>query len=305
MPLITAQPHGQGERLNHASEDAIEGYGPVATSNANTYATARQTPNHWSAKNPLGSLKVGWELRENGAPLKQPVTFAFSINPQSINRVDSSRTQMFATKGAFYVDDFGNGPVTIQISQLIGSGRREPDGSYATLRQHVLQFHDEIYVRAIGAGYGSPLEVWFYDSHLFHNTRDAAKAPELVYFPPQSFQLMRSTSQHNVWLLQLTMVTMRKERTGWNSKTGKPGVEDIRVAEGETLKKLSRQRAGRNASAQRVLRLEKQIIKLNPKITKNRTIPVYGPGESETSIGTIEVKRLHVAKGEKLLVPAS
>jgi hypothetical protein len=290
-----------GKPIIPASEQAIEGF--VAGS-SQPVGVARNSPFSWNAKDPTASMKVGWILKHSG---KEIANFAFSINPQSITRTPTTRTQMFATRGKFYVDDFGAGPETIQINQLVASGRyvATPAQGFQTLREHVLQFHDEIYLQAAGPGYSnSPLEVFFYDNHLYYGTTEAAYVPERVYFPQQGFQLLRSISLNNVWQAQITMVSLEKPSNPINFSSGKKKTKIIIVEENETLHKISVQQSGRNATAKRILQVEKAIISLNKGITKNRTIPVYSPTNTATIVSEVEVKRLHVVKGEKLIVPA-
>src|SRR5208282_5306847 len=115
-------------------------------------------------------------------------------------------------RGSFYVDDFGAGPTTIQISQFLAAGKAQQAEGFETLREHVLRFYDTIWLPAAGPGYSnSPVEVLFYDNHLYAGLPSQANVPERVYFPSQnSFQLLRSVGQNNVWQVQITMVGLDK-----------------------------------------------------------------------------------------------
>lgn len=288
-----------GQPITPGSEEAIEGFrngvGPLGTATA--------SPHSWNPKSPTASLKVGWILKQRG---REVANFAFSINPQAIQRVDTSRSQMYATKGAFYVDDFGAGSTAIQINQLVASGRpiTSPGLGYQTLGAHVLQFYDEIWIQAVGNGYSTdPLEVFFYDNHLFHH-REASGVPERVYFPPNSFTLERSVALNNVWKLGLVMMTLDKPANQQAIPAKRKGTRIIIVKENDTLPKIARRLAGKNANAKRVKQMENAILHFNPSVRKNRKLPIFSPANTTTPIAEVEVKRMHVVKGQKLTVPA-
>jgi hypothetical protein len=284
--------------LDPASEEAVEGFRDGAKKQL---ATANVSPFSWSAKSPTGSARVGWILKQSG---KEIANFAFSINPQSITRSPTTRTQLWATRGAFYVDDFGAGPTTIQISQLLGTGIQVP-GGYQTLRESFLRFYDEIWVTAAGQGYsGNPIEVFFYDNHLYAGLPEHADVPEKVYFPAQGFQVNRSVSLNNVWQVQVSMVSLEKPSNPTTLGGGKKKTKPYLVKENETLKKIAAQLAGKRPTAKQVLSMERAIVHYNPKVAKNRTVLIYSPLNTITPIGSVAVKRNHVAKGQVLKVPA-
>lgn len=282
------------------SEEAIEGFAPGAKS---PYAVATASPFSWSGKSPTGSMKVGWILRQAG---KEVSNFAFSINPQSITRSPTTRTQLFGTRGGFFVDDFGAGPTTIQISQFVGSGEPISHG-YQTLREHVLAFYDEIWVPAAGQGYSnSPLEVFFYDNHLYYGTTTPSSyVPERVYFPSQSsFQLMRAVTANNVWQINITMVTLDKPANPLTLPGNKKKTKVYIVKANETLKKISVNIAGKKANHKQVLQVEQFLVRENKRITKTRKVPIFSPLDTLTSNHEVTVVGYHVAKGEKLIIPA-
>lgn len=300
-----------GNPVDPRSDDYIEGIDLESkTEPANqTYATAKLPPLGWNHGKPDGSRQVGWTLQRRGST-QIVEQHAFSINPQSITRTDSTRTQLFATQAGFYVDDFGPGPVTIQITQLVAHGRQYANGggslSRATMRQDVLRFYDRIYTKAV-ANRGQ-YQVYFHDNHLWDVV--SSRSPEKVYFPPQAFQLVRSTSLHNVWQLQLTMVTLDAPPPATSGVQGPtPGLPRVKVyvvQNGDTLKKIATKLAGRNNTHKRVLQLEQQIVALTKKygkddITKNRTVQIYSGGNR---VGQTNVTRMHVAPGEKIILPA-
>lgn len=287
-----------GTPLTSSSEAAIEGF---AAGSSQPAQVARQSPFSWDPKSPTATMRVGWILKRAG---KNIANFAFSINPQSIARTDSSRTQLWGTRGAFYVDDFGAGPTTIQITQLISSGR-PISGGYQTLREHILQFNDEIWEQAVGPGYSNtPVQVYFYDNHLYNGTREAAAIPERVYFPPNGFTLTRSTSAHNVWQAQITMITLAKPSSAVALPGAKKKTKVIIVQVGQTLHKIAVKVAGHKATAKQVLAAEKKILELNPRVKKTRKEPIFSPANPATKIGEVEIKAHHVRSGEKLTIPA-
>ncbi len=284
--------------VNPESEEAVEGFAQGATKQL---ATATASPFHWNPKSPTGSARVGWILKQSG---KRIADFAFNINPQSITRSPTTRTQLWATRGAFYVDDFGAGPTTIQINQLLGTGIQAP-GEYQTLRESFLQFYDEIWVTAAGQGYNrNPIEVFFYDNHLYAGLPERADVPEKVYFPAQGFQVNRSVSLNNVWQVQVSMVSLEKPSNPTTLGGGKKKTKPYLVRENETLKKIAAKLAGKHPTAKQILSMERAIIHYNPKVAKNRTVLIYSPLNTITPVGSVEVKRNHVAKGQVLKVPA-
>lgn len=297
-----------GQPINPRSDDAIEAHEPGRN---NAWATAALPSLGWNGGGPDGTRQVGWTLRRPGdSTIIQQ--HAFNINPQSINRTDSTRNQMFATQGGFYVDDFGPGPITIQLTQKVAHGRASARGGgglgRTTMREDVIRFYDLIYTTAVS----NPgiYQVYFHDNHLWDQV--TGKVPELVYFPPNAFQLVRSVDQHNVWVVQLTMVTLDAPPRAAKSIPSVPGQPKIKVhvvKRGETLKRIAAKLAGRRPTHQRVLQLEQQIIALTKKygqddITKNRTVQEFSAKNPQQFIGTVSVTRMHLAVGEKIILPA-
>lgn len=288
------------ESIRPEAEQAIEGYLAGSTQQL---ATANASPFSWNAKTPTATARVGWILKRGK---KEIANYAFSINPQSMTRTSTTRTQMFATRGGFYVDDFGAGPSTIQINQFVAAGKAQQAGGYETLREHVLRFYDEIWTPAAGPGYSnSPVEVFFYDNHLYAGLPSQAHSPEKVYFPQNGFQLMRAVGQNNVWQLQLTMMSLEKpEQEASSLLHGKGKTKLYRVKQGETLKKFAAAHAAKShPTAKQILAYEKAILKLNPSVGKNRPVDIFSPSNVTVPVEKIEVKRNHLAAGELLTVP--
>lgn len=292
-------------------EDGIEAH---AVGRDNAYAAANLPPLGWNHGRPDSSRMIGWTLHRKGSNTIVE-SHAFSINPQAITRTDSTRNQMFATQGGFYVDDFGPGPITIQINQLVAHGRASAGGggalSRATMREDVIRFYDLIYTKKVADP--DLYDVWFHDNHLWDQVN--GKTPERVYFPPQAWQLVRSVQQHNVWQIQLTMITLDAPPRAAKTLPRVPGQPRIRVyvvRKGDTLKKIATRITPRSSwgppTHQEVLKAERQIIALTKKygkddITKKRTIPLYAPGNPQTHIGDATVTRMHVHPGEKIILP--
>lgn len=283
-----------------ASEEGIEGF---AEGSSKPYGQARATPWNWNHSNPTQGMKIGWELRRNG---KVEASFAFAINPQSINRMPTTRAQLYATRSQFYVDDFGPGSETIQIGQLVASGKGASSG-FVTLREDILKFRDDIWMQAVGKGYGTePLEVYFYDNHLFHGVKGAVELPERVWFPPTSLSLERAVNLQNVWRLSLTMMTLEKPvAAGSPPGAGKSpnGTTLIIVRKTEDVQALARKHAGKSPSSARVKSVAQAILKLNPDMKRNRTVPIFSAATGQQT-ESHEVKSMHVLAGEKVLVPS-
>lgn len=283
--------------VNPRLEDYVEAY--PAGQPADPWGWAGLPPLGWNRGRPDGTRMCGWTLQPHGSA-QIVAAHAFSINPQSIVRTDTSRNQMFATQAAFYVDNFGPGSTQIQVTQLVAHGR-----AGATMRESVLAFYDNIYV-ASTANPGR-YDVWFYDSHLWQSP---GAMPERVYFPPQGWQLVRSVSQHNVWQAVIMMGTLDRVAPAAKATpqvAGQPRIRLHVVRKGETLKKLAAQLAGRHPTHQRMLQLEQQIIALTAKygsdnISKPRDVPVFNT--AGVQIGHVHVTRNHLAPGEKIVLPA-
>lgn len=301
-----------GEVLNPDAERAVEGF-----RGAETYpvAVATDSPTAWneSSQGVTGS-RVGWELRSGGKLLKDsegnPCRFAWRINPQSITRQVGSRTTMFGTKRAFYVDDFGPGAETIQIQQLIATGGMQPNGSYVSLRDAVLHFYKEVYLKAIGTGYKNPVETYFYDAHLFDGTAGPGEqptVPEQVYFPANGFTLERSVSLNNVWRCTISMVSLEKQLPTKGKTTSKPGTVMTICDADEDLhhytRRILKARGEKNPSSKRVQALEKKLRSLNPILNTGGKITTYYQESGRQHATDVPVKRMHVIKGEKILLP--
>ena len=80
---------------------------------------------------PGNSTKVGFTIRNSRNEIERG--FAFLINPQGLTYQLGSRSSLSATKGGFYVDDFGPAPSAITMRQLIASGK-VIDGGFYTAR---------------------------------------------------------------------------------------------------------------------------------------------------------------------------
>jgi hypothetical protein len=296
-----------GTVVNDRSTDAIEAH---LVGSDHAYATASLPPLGWNAGRPDGSRMIGWTLNSKGAGSKLIAEHAFSINPQSISRSDTPRNQMFATQGGFYVDAFGAGPVTISLTQYVAHGRASAAAGgglvRATMREDVVRFYDKIYTAAV-ANPGT-YDVFFYDSHLWDVVD--SKVPERVYFPAQSWQLLRSVSAQNVWQVQLTMITLDATPPATTQTPQVPSQPKIRVhvvRRGETLKRIAAKLAGRDGTHRRVLQLEQQIVALTRKygaddIAKGRDVPTYSTAGAWVS--NVHVSRNHLAVGEKIILPA-
>ena len=286
------------------AEQAIEGY---AGGSNQQLATATTSPFSWTPKAPTATARVGWILKRGK---EEVANFGFSINPQSLSRTSTTRTQMFATRGGFYVDDFGAGPETIQISQFVAAGKAAQAGGYETLREHVLRFYDEIWLAAAGPGYSNnPVDVYFYDNHLYAGLPSQAMIPTKVYFPPNSFQLMRAVGMNNVWQVQITMISLEKPGEEAAAITnallhGKGKTKVYRVKAGETLKRFAAIHAAKkHPTAKQILAYEKVILKLNPTVKKTRKVKIYGPTNLVVPVETVTAKRLRLVAGELLTVP--
>lgn len=295
-----------GQPVPARSDDYIESVPPGGT---DPFATAALPPLGWNGGKPDGSRMVGWTVTPRGKStiLEQ---HAFSINPQAITRSPVQRNQMFATQAAFYVDDFGPGSETIQITQLVAHGRGNANVggalARATAREDVLRFWEVIYTKVTQNP--GQYTVYWHDNHLWEQIN--SKSPEPVYFPQQAFQLSRNVQLHNVWQLQVTMGTLTpapaaSRYTG--QVPGQPKIKVYVVRKGDTLKKIAARLAGKHASHHRMLQIEQQIVALTKKygdddISKPRTINIFNH-RTGTVAGTVKVKRMHIAAGEKIILP--
>jgi hypothetical protein len=297
-----------GNPVDPRDEDYVEGNQP---GQSNAYSTTGLPPLGWNRGRPDGSRMVGWTVHHRGSNriLEQ---HAFSINPQSIIRAPLNRNQMFATQGGFYVDDFGEGSETITISQLVAHGRASAGGGgslqRATMRDDVIRFYDLIYTK-VSANPGQ-YDLYFHDNHFWPKLD--ARVPEKVYFPSQGFQITRSVSLHNVWQMQVVMGTLQPSPNAVKDGLPTPNRPKIKVhivMRGETLTKIAAKLAGKHATHKRILALQQQIVALTKKygqddITKNRAVNLYNPARPDLVTNTIHVTRMHLAAGEKIILPA-
>lgn len=209
-----------------------------------------------------GSTKVGWTLRNKRGRIAK--AFAFRINPQGLTRTDGSRAQLTATRGGLFVDAFGPGATTIQLRQVIASGK-VATGAFFTAREDVQRFMENIYLPATASD--SRYKVYFHDSHLERGME------ELVYFPPQSHVLTRSVEHHNVWKLDLLMIGLEKypytevraeaiDRSGGQNQRSAP----YTVRSRETVQVVARKIVGADASGDRVDEVRRLILDLNPAV---------------------------------------
>lgn len=280
----------------------IESY-PQQPSSSNEPALTTHvvaTKHHWNPDSPAGGVKIGWELRKAG---RRVDSYAFVINPQAITRTPMSRATLYATRAAFYVDDFGPGSGLIQINQLVGGGR--PSGG--SLQDQVQNFYNRIYLRAVGKR-TDDLEVLFYDNHFFDKAISANHIPERVWFPPNSFTVQRAVNLQTVWQLSITMMELDAPKgTHVHSAHAahRSGTVWVVARANETLAQFARRHAGKKPSDKRVKTVGNAILHLNPALKRKRTVPVYTPGHFSHADGKPkQVAAFHVVAGEKVLVPS-
>lgn len=233
-----------------------------------------------------GSSKVGFTLRKSGKILQG---FAFLINPQGLTRTDGSRAQLFATRGHFYVDDFGPAPTTIQMRQLVASGKRAGDDRFYVAIEDVQRFLKLIYLPATQGPGKTEYAVYFHDHHFERGFE------QRVYFPPNSLVVARSVDQHGVLSVDLTMVGLEKYPYGEvePTKTTKPKTKLYTVKRGDTLTKLVARLAGRKATKKQRAAARTKLLNLNPQLRKKRIL----------KDGVTVAKALRVYPGEVLRLP--
>lgn len=254
------------------------------------------------------SRHVTWTLRERGRPDKIVKAFGFHLNPQAISRGFTARSQLQATRARFYVDNFGPGPTTISVRQLVASGKHaiSTRGQWEemyTARKDVLRFLAEVYYPAQRAP--DTYDIYFHDNHWSRGS------DELVYFPASAVDVSRSVEQHGVWLVNITMVSL--ERTPFKDWLGPD--EDQRdpengfvstvviVARGsEILSKFIRRLIRtKYATTKNEKKLTAKVLDLNPDIRRARTEQLFYP--DGTPQGSVTVKPFHLAPGQKIRVP--
>jgi hypothetical protein len=311
--MASDPPHRAGVYPDLSSDDAIEAYwGNRDTELAATsVGTEAFNPGHGSdpaSDDPdvPGLRKVGWSVVSSTGELLR--AFAFNINPQAISRSYTSRTQMFATRGGFFVDDFGQGPTTITVTQLVGSGRtmsQDMTKRHTARFDVVIGFYENIYKYVVQLGYSDSMKyVRFHDSHW------RPGIAEKVYFPANSFQVQRAVNLQNVWSVQIQMISldpvlMHSSQPGASSKI-------YLVKHGDTLQGIVRRAIGAppptsgGISGDYAVYLGR-LIELNKPfddISKKRKVAVYSNLTSDTPSKTITAKRLQVYPGERILLPA-
>lgn len=245
---------------------------------------------------PGDSTKVGFTIRDTSNRIERG--FSFLINPQGLTRTEGSRTQLFATKGGFYVDDFGPAPGQVTMRQLVASGKVVP-GAFFTAREDVQRFLTTIYLPATRGPLRDGKHVYFHDHHFSRGFE------ERVYFPPNSLTIQRSVDLHNLWLLELTMVSLERfpygEVEASSSAQRTRGAGSVVVTKGMTLHSIASVRAGvrtsfgqpMNATGATAIKLMiTKILGLNPWIKKPRAIPGGGVG-----------KPMQVYPGETVILP--
>lgn len=231
------------------------------------------------------STKVGWTLRDRSNKIQS--AFAFLINPQGINRTQGTRSQLFATKGGFYVDSFGPDAATIQLSQLVAHGKVF-DGGFYTAREDVQRWLQRIYLPVTMADRGA-LRVFFHDHHFERGIE------EEVYFPDNALALSRSVDLHNVWRLDLTMISLQRNALGAASaqKTARGARTRVYLVKaGDTFDKLARKLAGKNPNAMKVALGRDLLLMLNPQLKQKRLLNGGGTG-----------KPMRVYPGEQIRLP--
>lgn len=225
--------------------------------------------------------------------------FDFKINPQAITQARGTRATLYATKSAFVVDNFGTAPTTISIRQLVASGREIQTATgpvqLLTAREDIQDFIRRIYYPAIHRNFQGVLQ--FMDNHWERGV------PTDVFFPPNGLTIQRSVDQHNVWLVEIQMVSLEKDSfTGGDGDVveqkarTKPHKKSYIVKRGDTLEKLARKIAHRNThrkvTSKDAERVKKVLLAYNPKLKKRRKVHGHW------------VKPHHLVPGEKLIIPA-
>lgn len=247
------------------------------------------------------STKVAWTLRDRGKIVE---VFDFAINPQGITRVESSRAQVFSTKGGHYADDFGPGPAMITLRQLVASGKRESIGGELweafTLREDVQRFIKRIYRPATRAVNHGRMDVFFHDNH-FERGHD-----ERVLFPQNGLTLQRAVDLQGVWLLELQMVSLEKNPFTDVDADRSPVPPHLRthkyvVKRGDTLTKIVARVAGRGADAKKRKQVLARIVALNPWLKHRRKLHRGDSGYVGTK--TVTAKPYQVVPGEVMVLP--
>ncbi len=256
------------------------------------------------------SRHVTWSLCERGNRDHVVKAFGFHLNPQSIVRSHSGRSQLQATKARFYVDDFGPGPTTITVRQLAASGKhaRSADSHWVRLenaRQNIMRFLAEIYYPAMASP--DKYQVYWQDNHLNRG------GDELVYFPSNGIEVARDVSQHGVWMVGITMVSL--ERAPYKDWPGPQ--EDDRDPEAKAVSRVYIVKRGQTKVSTLVRslmrtkyrtvknehKLTQKIIWLNDDLKRKRTERTYSADGKY--VKTVEVGPYRLAVGQKIRIPVS
>lgn len=233
--------------------------------------------------------------------------FGFKINPQGIDLDMPTRATLYATRSSFVVDNFGRGPVTITLRQLVASGRDLPDVTgrgmvqQLTAREDIQRFVERIWYPASHRDFKG--KVQFFDNHYERGI------PVEVFFPPNGLQISRAVELHGVWRVNITMICLEKDAysPGEGVKvqtTKRPATKIVQrtytVKKGDTsLERLCRRLIHNSThhkpTQKQVTALKKLIIKLNPELkTKKRVIGAQ----------TVSAKPFQLVPGEKLKIPS-
>lgn len=247
-----------------------------------------------------GSTKVAWTLRSGD---KIVAVHDFSINPQAITRVESSRASVFATKGGFYVDDFGAGPSTITLRQIVATGHwisaKHGLREVLTAREDVQRFIRNIYKPATRPMNGGRLQVYFHDNHMEQGH------DERVFFPQNALSIQRSVDMPNVWLLELQMVGLEKNPFSdvEVERTSNRHHRKYVVKRGDTLHSIVVRLAGAHSTKKKRKHVLSALLKLNPAIRRKRTLHVG----ATNFLGdhTVTAKPMHVVPGEIIVLPTT
>jgi hypothetical protein len=254
------------------------------------------------------SRHVTWSLCARGDRGNVKAAFGFHLNPQAITRTHSGRSQLQATRARFYVDDFGPGPTTITVRQLVASGKhvRSADSRWVRLenaRQNIMRFLAEIYYPAMASP--DSLMVYWQDHHLNRG------GDELVYFPSNGVEVARDVSQHGVWMVGITMVSLeRKPYKDWPAPE-----EDSRDPEAKAESRVYIVKRGQTkvSTLVRALmrtkyrtvknerKLTERLLSLNPDLKRKRTERVYGADGKYLRSVTVGPYRLAV--GQRIRIP--
>lgn len=265
----------------------------------------------WRLVDPQGNLLYvagghSQTLSDDG-PDDNACAFGFKINPQGIDLDFGTRATLYATRSQFIVDNFGRGPVTITLRQLVASGRDVVDPTnraivqQLTAREDIQRFIERIWYPAIHRDFKG--QVQFFDNHYERGI------PVDVFFPPNGLQISRAVELHGIWRVNITMIALDKDAYSPGdgvkvTTTKNPATKVVQrsytVKKGDgSLEKLCRRLIHRStkhkATQKQVTTLKKLIIHLNPELrTKHRTIG----GKKVTA------KPLQLVPGEQLKIPS-